>query len=102
MLEMLLLLGTFGSIVYSIVTTTSDSVWIKQIIRLQCTDTYLQDIFRYYETMIDKTASILIKATFVWVVLFICHVIYFITRTCIGDLFSKREPEPEQISSVDQ
>lgn len=47
-LEVLLLFATFGSIVYSIVTTTSDSVWIKQIIRLQCTDTYLQDIFRYY------------------------------------------------------
>lgn len=49
--------GTFASIVYSIVNATSDSTWIKQIVKYQCTDSYLQNIFLYYELIIDQTAT---------------------------------------------
>jgi hypothetical protein len=40
--------GAFASIVYSIVNATGDSTWIKQIVKYQCTDSYLQNIFLYY------------------------------------------------------
>ncbi len=87
----MLLLGSFGSIIYSIVNTTIDSTWIKQIVRYQCTDNYLQNIFLYYETNLDQISTTLIKASFVWGVLFTIHIIYFVARNYIGDLFSKKE-----------
>lgn len=49
--------GACGSIIYSIVGATSDSTWIKQIVKYQCTDSYLQNIFLYYEHMIDQIAT---------------------------------------------
>ena len=82
--------GAFASIVYSIVNATSDSTWIKQIVKYQCTDSYLQNILLYYEIMIDQTASYLITACFLWGVLFIAHIVFFVIRTYIGDLYSKK------------
>lgn len=87
--------GAFGSIIYSIYNATNDSTWIKQIVKYQCTDTYLQNIFLYYEYMIDQTATYLITASFIWTVLFFAHIIFFATRTYIGDLYSKKEPVAE-------
>lgn len=77
--------------VYSISNTTSDSTWIKQIVKYQCTDTYLQNIFLYYEGAIDQISATLTKASFIWGVLFLIHLIYFVTRNYIGDLYSKKE-----------
>lgn len=93
--------GSFASIVYSITRTTNDSVWIKQIVKYQCTDDYLQNIFLYYELMIDGIANTLTTATFLWGVLFAIHIIFFIARMYIGDLYSKREPVQEA-ESIEQ
>jgi hypothetical protein len=101
LLEAGLMLGTFASIVYSILNTTKDSTWIKQIVKYQCTDNYLQNIFLYYEYMIDQTATYLLTASFICGVLFIAHIVFFATRTYIGDLYSKQEAVPEA-SSVSQ
>jgi hypothetical protein len=93
--------GACGSIIYSIINTTSDSTWIKQIVKYQCTDSYLQNIFLYYEYMIDQTATYLVTACFLWGVLFVVHIIFFATRNYIGDLYTKKEPIPEA-SSISQ
>jgi large-conductance mechanosensitive channel len=94
-MEAALMFGAFGGIIYSIVNTTSDSTWIKQIIKYQCTDTYLQNIFLYYEHMIDQTSTYLVTACFLWGVLFVAHIIFFAVRNYIGDLYSKRDAVPE-------
>ncbi len=86
--------------VYSIISTTNDSNWIKQIVRYQCTDTYLQNIFLYYEKEIDKISTILLQVSFIWGVLFVIHIVYFVSRNYIGDLFSKKEVVLEEIPSV--
>lgn len=59
------------------------------ITKLQCTDSYLQNIFYYYEQNIDQMASTLIQCTFFLGFLIILHFCYFITRNYIGDLYSK-------------
>lgn len=99
LLEAALMCGAFGSIIYSIVGATSDSTWIKQIVKYQCTDSYLQDIFLYYEYMIDQIATYLITATFLWCTLFIAHLLFFIIRNYIGDLYTKKEAVPEASSA---
>jgi len=75
--------------VYSIYVLTDNSKWIKQIIKNKCTDSFLQDIFTYYESQIDYMAATLIAAAIISGVLFLVHIIYFCTRTKAGDLFSK-------------
>lgn len=100
-MEGALMVGAFGSIIYSIVNATSDSTWIKQIVKYQCTDSYLQNIFLYYEHMIDQTSTYLITACFLWGVLFIAHIIFFTARNYMGDLYTKREAVPE-VSSISE
>lgn len=92
-----------GSIIYSIIVLTRESVWIKEITKYQCTDSYLLNIFHYYERNIDKMSSLLIEASFLWGVLLISQFCYFVTRNKIGDLFAK-EIEVESIKepSVNQ
>lgn len=98
LLEAALLLGAFASIVYAVVTTTTDSTWIKAVVRYQCTDSFLQNVLLYYEYMIDQTSTTLLTASFLWAVLFIAHIVFFAARNKIGDLFTKKEPIPEASS----
>ena len=42
---------------------------------------------------------LLLKSAFVWAVLFVVHVVFFVTRSNIGDLHSKSEPIEEVPSS---
>ena len=44
LIENIILIGLFAPVVYSITVLTSESVWIKQIVKYKCTDTYLQNI----------------------------------------------------------
>jgi hypothetical protein len=78
-----------GSVIYSIIILTRESVWIKEITKISCTDQYLLNIFFYYESNIDKMSSFLIEASFLWGVLLISEFCYFVTRNKIGDLFAK-------------
>lgn len=91
MIELLLLCAVAGSIIYTILNFTNDSVWIKEIMKLQCTDNFLQNIFLYYEGVMDMNSTMLLEVIFVWAVLFIIHIIFFATRVQIGDLFAKKE-----------
>jgi hypothetical protein len=59
--------------------------------KLQCTDNFLQNIFLYYEGVMDMNSTMLLEVIFVWAVLFIIHIIFFATRVQIGDLFAKKE-----------
>lgn len=70
-IEVLLILGIAASIIYSIATLTKESLWIKEIIKIKCTDSYLEEIFLYYEHSIDKISTLLIEACFLWGVLLI-------------------------------
>ena len=90
---------------------THESVWIKRIIKQQCTDTYLNEIFLYYENRIDYISQILVEASFVWAVLIIGQFSFFITRNKIGDLSSNvvqqesvKEPsiDSEQFKVIDK
>jgi hypothetical protein len=96
-----MLSAIFGSIINAINNLTKDSIWIKTILQYQCTDSYLSNIFLYYEGIIDNSSSVLLQAAFIWVVLFIIHIIYFAVRVKIGDLNIK-ENVVEEISSVSQ
>jgi hypothetical protein len=51
--------------------------------------------------MIDQIATHLVTATFLWGTLFIAHILFFVIRNYIGDLYAKKEPVPEA-SSVSQ
>ena len=61
---------------------------IKNILKQQCTDSYLEAIFLYYEDKIDYISKLLVETFFIWVTLVICQFSFFILRTKIGDLSS--------------
>jgi|694.fasta_scaffold48629_2 hypothetical protein len=44
----------------------------------------------YYEGVLDDTSTILVSATFVWGCLIIMHLVFFVIRNYIGDLYQKK------------
>jgi len=76
-------------ICFALAVLTSESVWIKNIIKQQCTDSYIENIFLTYEHKTDYASEVLVESMFVWIVLVIWNVAYFIMRTQVGDLSSK-------------
>ena len=56
----------------------------------------------YYEEVLDNTSTILVSATFIWVSLIIMHIVFFVIRNYIGDLYQKKEVIlEEEIPSVE-
>lgn len=45
----------------------------------------------YYEEVLDNTSTILVSATFIWASLIIMHIVFFVIRNYIGDLYQKKE-----------
>jgi hypothetical protein len=58
--ELLLVLVMAGMIIYSLVILTKESVWIKQVIKYNCTDQYLKQILFYYEDQLDYISRLLV------------------------------------------
>ncbi len=44
----------------------------------------------YYEDVLDSTSTILVSATFIWGCLIIFHIVFFVIRNYIGDLYQKK------------
>lgn len=56
----------------------------------------------YYEEVLDNTSTILVSATFIWASLIIMHIVFFVIRNYIGDLYQKKEViQEEEIPSVE-
>lgn len=45
----------------------------------------------YYEEVLDNTSTILVSATFIWASLIIMHIVFFVIRNYIGDLYQKKK-----------
>lgn len=56
----------------------------------------------YYEEVLDNTSTILVSATFIGASLIIMHIVFFVIRNYIGDLYQKKEViQEEEIPSVE-
>jgi len=45
----------------------------------------------YYEEVLDNTSTVLVSATFIWASLITMHIVFFVIRNYIGDLYQKKE-----------
>lgn len=56
----------------------------------------------YYEGVLDHASTVLVSATFIWGCLIIMHIVFFVIRNYIGDLYQKKViVEQEAIPSVE-
>ncbi len=58
--EQILTCAVFIIVIFSILTIMDTSVWTKQVFRSGCTETYINNILRYYEQQTDKINEILV------------------------------------------
>lgn len=49
-----------STICYALAVMTSESVWIKNIIKQQCTDSYIENILLSYEHKVDYASEVLV------------------------------------------
>lgn len=95
-LELIFLAAMIGTLSYAVQELTDDSRWIKEILKNQCTDTPLQNVFTYYEDNMDEMSHLYTEAGLIWGVLLALYIVYFCVRNKVGDLYSKEDDKPEE------
>ena len=89
--EILLVGGTLVTFVFCMIAYLAESLWIKDILLLGCTDSHLQGIFLLYEEFVDGQSISLVKSILFCCLIIVVELTHFGIRVFHGDLRGKEQ-----------
>lgn len=77
------------ALMYGMFSLMDESIWLKGVFSMGCTNTFMNRIFRKYQLQVDSGSERLVYTMVIWIVILICDIAYFWVRNYIGDLKTK-------------